>query len=179
MRTPSAGAGTDAIGAPTFPDIYPALRSALHKRRHVVVYEEQDERHLSACCKAHGLADGVRTMDANKTGYDPIGQDLDLGCHELRDEYAYYYGQLNAERDACIVQSLEAACRQQDVPIQPGLVRQCRMILGVVQSMSNWLEANALPEEARSGPDSDDEADFDDGSTFVDGTFSKPRKLLH
>ncbi len=100
------------------------------------------------------------------------------GCHERRREYAYYWGQLNAERNACIKQSLEAACRQQHVPLQPGLVGQCRMILDVIQAMSNWLAANALPEETRSGLDPEDEADLDDGSPFLDGTLSKPRWLL-
>lgn len=68
---------------------------------------------------------------------------------------------------------------KQSRPQQKQIRKQNQMILGIVQAMSNWLVAKALPEEVQSAPDPDDEGDFDDGSPFVDGTFSNPRKPLH
>jgi len=67
--------------APPFADVYLAIQTAL-STRNLVVYDDADEHLLSELCHLYQL------------------KDLHHGCHEVRDEYVYYFGQLNADPDA-------------------------------------------------------------------------------
>jgi hypothetical protein len=125
--------------APTFAALYPTLQPILENHAKVV-YSAQESRVLQAACR------------------DIPNAPFSFGGHELDREYAYYWGQLNEARDACIMQSLEAASQQQQVPVQPGLVGQCRMILGVLHAMADWLAATALPEDDLTEPEDDTDA---------------------
>ncbi len=132
--TLSSGAPAQADPAPTadevvpsFPAIHPQVRAVLHERS-LVMYDEADRELFDHWCSVYQI------------------KSLQHGFHEAKIDYAYYYGQLNAERNACIIQSLAAACKQQHIAAQPGLVGQCRMLLGLIQSMADWLAGTALPE---------------------------------
>jgi hypothetical protein len=74
--------------APAFVEVYPAIKAALADRS-LVIYDEGDRWRLSERCHAHGL------------------DDMHHGYHGVDNEYAYYWGQLNAKRNACIEQRLE------------------------------------------------------------------------
>jgi DNA polymerase-3 subunit epsilon len=111
--------------APSFPDVYPRLVSALRGQRVVAYNADFDSRLLEQACWQYDL---------------PVIEVQGWQCAMKR--YAQYHGQWNRSRRSFTWLSLAAACRKERVEVTGAhsAVGDCLLTLRLVQRMAAALD---------------------------------------